>query len=42
MSEEALEFHSAAFGYGEVAGGDDQCAVAANRGYYVGVGQSSQ
>lgn len=37
MSEKALELHSAAFGYGEVAGGNDECAVAAVRGHHAWV-----
>ena len=37
----ALGFHGAAVGYGEVAGGNDECAVAAVGGDYPWVGMLS-
>ena len=38
MLEKSMEFHSAFVRYGEVAGGDDECAVASIRGDYAGIG----
>ena len=40
--KQALELHSADFGNGEVAGGDDECAVASTRSSDAGVGVLSQ
>ena len=42
MIGKALELHGATFGDGEAAGGNDECACAAIRGYYAGVRVLSQ
>lgn len=42
MLRKVLEFHRAAFGHGEVAAGDDECAVAAVGGYHARFGVLSQ